>query len=248
MDVYVQKINREASNAYCEELFKEQAVLLRQKQELEDERDIFGAAMIELNKALDAKQKEIEKHFEQKDQVLEETEKKYRNRIPYREIYRVENVYPGLLDLLWKIYDNKIYYQLIVNTHVNAEAEIIAKKELLSKEFPPMKFVPIKFHIDPYRDEYGKPNNNRPTSDKIGRLLDMAKYIDPKRSIFVDNTKKIIIRGEELGLNCYFVKKNLDPFILQNPVLNPIPYQVILQSAHDTIEREHPGKILKLSR
>ena len=41
MDVYVQKINREASNAYCEELFKEQAVLLKQKQELEDELDLY---------------------------------------------------------------------------------------------------------------------------------------------------------------------------------------------------------------
>ena len=248
IDKYVWEICKEASNAYCEELFKRQNELIRIEQRLEQERDVFGPEMIEVQRELEEIDRNIKRHFILKDQVLEETEEKYKNKINYNEIYQRENVYQGVLELLWQIYNSGIYQQLIVNTHVNSESEIISKSELLKKEFPPMKFVPIKYHTEPYRDPFdGSINKNRKPSDKIGRLIEISPYIDVSKSTFIDNTASIIKRGKELGLNCYFVDKNFDPYIIKYPVLNSIPPQIIIQAANDTIERVHDGKVKKLS-
>ena len=137
---------------------------------------------------------------------------------------------------------------MYVNTHVNSEAEIIAKRDLLKSSFPQMKFIPVRYHIEPYRDPYGGSiNKNRQPSDKIGRLIKLDSSIDVSRSTFVDNSASIIKRGKELGLHCYFVDKNTDPYIINYPTLNPLPTQVILQAVNETIEREHGEKIKKLS-
>ena len=249
MDKYVIKICEKASNAYCDKLFARQSELIKVQQRMEQERDVFGPEMRAVQRELEELRKKIEEHFMLKDQVLEETEEKYKNKIPYKDIYIRNNVYQGILELLWKIYDSKLYSELIVNTHVNAGTEIVAKRELLEKDFPPMKFVPILYHIEPYRDPYGGSiNKNRKPSDKIGRLVNsIAPYIDVNKSTFVDNTASIIKRGRELGINCYFVDKNFDQYIKENPVLDPIPSQVIIEAANDTIDRVHGGKIKKLS-
>ena len=247
IDKYVEEICEEASDAYCRKLYKQQEELMKIRQRMEQERDIYGPGMEEIEREEEELRKKIKLHFMLKDQVLEETEEKYRNKIPYGKIYTKENIYQSVLELMWKIYEEKVYSKLIVNTHVNAEAEIIAKRDLLKAEFPTMKFVPVKYHIIPFRDQYGEINKDREPSDKIGRLLKMSPYIDVNKSTFIDNTARIIKRGRELGLRCYFVDKNSDPYILDNPILDPIPSQVIMQAANDTIDIVHNDKIKKLS-
>lgn len=247
MDNYIMEFCKKATNKYCNELFRRQTDLIKSQQLLEEDRNIYGKEMREIIRELEEVERLLREHFNLKDQVLEETEEKYRNKINYKEIYQAKNVYPGVLDILWKIYDAKVFYLLISNTHVNAEREIIAKKELLQSVFPPMKFVPVRYHIEPYRDQYGLITKNRKPSDKVGILLRTMPIVDPTVSTLVDNSKSIITRGIELGLRSYFVEKNLDSFIVDNPTLNPIPSQVILQSANDTIDMVHGGKIKKLS-
>ena len=247
MDDYIWEICKEATNAYCDELFRRQTELIQHQQQLEIDRNVYGKEMQEIICELEDLKRLIKKHFDLKDQVLEETEEKYRNKIDYNEIYQKNNVYIGVLELLWKIYDSKIFDLHISNTHVNAEREIIAKRDLLQKVFPPMKFVPIKYHTDPYKDQYGLLNKNRKPSDKVGRLLKTIPTIDKKTTILVDNSRSIIARGDELGLRTYFVEKNNTPFIIENPTLNPFPSQVILRSANDTINLVHGDKIKKLS-
>ena len=111
-----------------------------------------------------------------------------------------------------------------------------------------MRFIPVKYHIEPFRDPFdGMINKNRKPSDKIGRLVNISTYIDVLKSTFIDNTASIIKRGKELGLNCYFVEKNTDMYIIKFPTLNTIPGQVIMEAANDTIDRVHGGKIKKLS-
>ena len=95
---------------------------------MEIDRDIYGNEMDEILEELAEIERKLKKHFELKDQVLEETEKKYENIINYDEIYRVENVYPGVLETLWEIYNRGIYQKMISNTHVNMEREIKAKE------------------------------------------------------------------------------------------------------------------------
>ena len=248
IDRYVWKICKEASNAYCDELFNRQNELIQNQQRLEQERDVFGPEMIEITRELEEINKKIKRHFILKDIVLEEVEEKYKNKIDYKEIYQRENIYQGVLELFWQIYDSHVYDQIIVNTHVNAESEIIWKREMFKKDFPPLKFVPVKYHLVPYKDPFGGlVNKNRKPSDKIGRLINMSPYIDVDVSTFIDNTSSIIKRGKEIGLNCYYVKKNLDPYVIRYPILNPIPAQIIMQAANDTIDKVHNGKIKKLS-
>ena len=234
MDEYIEKVCKEATNKYCEELFRKQTDLIKYQQQLEQERDIYGKEMKEVILELEALKRKIVKHFDFKDQVLEETEDKYRGIIDYKEIYQLKNIYPGVLELIWEIHDKGIYVQQLSNTHVNAETEIIAKRELLKKEFPPMKFIPIKYHSDPYRDQYGLVNRNRKPSDKVGRLLRMLSYVDIPVSTLVDNSVSIIKRGNELGLRSYFVNKEDDPA------------DIIRRAANDTIDIVHEGKIKRL--
>jgi len=247
MDEYIMEFCKKATNAYCEKLFKKQSELIKIQQQLEEERNIYGKEMHELILELEELKKKIKMHFDLKDQVLEETEEKYRNKINYEEIYQKRNIYPGVLETVWKIHESGIYKLQIVNTHINAEKEIIAKGKLLQKEFPPVKYIPIRYHIEPYRDQYGLLTKNRMPSDKTGRLLRTVSSIDVKTSPLIDNSRSIIKRGEELGLRTYFVPKNEEQYVIDNPVLNPIPTQIILQSANDTIDIVHGGKIKKLS-
>lgn len=224
----------EATNEYGDSLFKEQLELTQQRQELELERNVYGSDMLKIVTRLNELNEKIRKHFERKDQVLEETEKKYENLINYDEIYVLENVYPGVLDKLWEIYDKGIYIKLINNTHVNKEREIVAKKRLLEKEFPPMEFVPVYFHIFPYRDSEGINKDRKPT-DKVHRMYVNNKYIDPYSSTYVDNSSGVIKCAKKLGFRTYFVDKSQDP------------KEVIINAANDTIDVIHDGKIKKLS-
>ena len=235
MDYYIEPVCIEATNSYGEKLFERQIELISEKQRLEIDRNIYGSEMEEILEELDELERKIKKHFELKDQVLEETEKKYENIINYDEIYRVENVYPGVIETLKKISNLKIYQKMISNTHVNVEREIKAKKRLL-KEFPEMEFVPIYFHIFPYRDREGFINKDRKPSDKVLRMTRILKYIDPLISTYVDNSKGVIKCANKLGFRTYFVQKNRDP------------REAIEEAANDTIDIVHEGKIKKLTR
>ena len=245
MDEYVYEICKEASDKYRAELFQKKIELIEIQNQLENER-IDSDTSYKIKKELDNIQAKINASYNKKDQVLEETEPEYVNRIPYHDIYIVKNFYPGIVELVHKIHEMGIYAQIIVNTHVNAEREIIAKSILLNNHFPPVKFVPRKFHVERYYDEYGDVVKGRKPSDKVGKLLEICPFIVPERSTLVDNTKWIIDRGKEFGLRCFFVEKNKDSFILANPTLNPIPAQVILDAVNDTVENVHQNKVKKL--
>ena len=236
MDYYIEPVCREATTAYGEKLFDRQIELISEKQRLEIDRDIYGKEMDEIVKELVELEKKIDRHFELKDQVLEETEKKYENIINYDEIYRLENVYPGVLETLWEINKRGIYQIMLNNTHVNKDREIKAKERLLKNEFPPMEFVPIYFHIFPYRDHEGYINKKRKPSDKVVRMVRTVKYINPLISSYVDNSKSVIKCANNVGFRTYFVAKNQDPS------------EQIIKAANDTIDIVHEGKIKKLSR
>ena len=236
MDNYIEQVCKEATNAYGATLFKRQLELIKEKQRLEAERDVYNGDYADTVKELADIEMKIKRHFDLKDQVLEETEKKYKNIINYDEIYRAEHVYPGVIEALQKIHKEKIYQKLINNTHVNVQREIDAKKKLLRECFPPMEFVPIYFHIIPYRDPAGFINKDRKPSDKVLRMIRILEYINPLISTFVDNSRGVIACANKQGLRTYFVDKG------QNP------RSLIVGAANDTIDIVHEGKIKKLSR
>lgn len=236
MDYYIEKVCKEATNAYGDKLFARQLELTKEKQTLEEDRDIYNDYYKSIVEELVEIEKKIRKHFELKDQVLEETEKKYQNIINYDEIYRLENVYPGVLESLWEISEKGIYVKMVNNTHVNVQREIEAKSRLLQKHFPPIDFVPIFFHIVPYRDPAGFVNNNRKPSDKVLRMVRILDYPNPLVSTYVDNSKGVIGCAKKQGFRTYFVERDQDP------------RDLIIDAANDTIDIVHGGKIKKLSR
>ena len=99
-----------------------------------------------------------------------------------------------------------------------------------------MEFVPIYFHIFPYRDREGFIVKDRKPSDKVLRMVRTLKYIDPLVSTYVDNSKGVIKCANKLGFRPYFVQKSEDP------------RDIIIQAANDTIDIVHEGKVKKLIR
>ena len=236
MDRYIEPVCKEATNTYGEKLFERQLELIGEKQHLELDRDVYGSEMDEIILELAEIERKIKRHFELKDQVLEETEPKYQNIINYDEIYTRENVYPGVIETLWEIYKYRIYQKMINNTHVNIGREIKAKERLLKECFPPLEFVPIYFHIFPYRDHEGFVNKDRKPSDKVLRMERALNYIDPLISTYVDNSMSVIKCAKKLGLRTYYVDKSQDS------------REAIIEAANDTIDIVHEGKIKKLTR
>ena len=236
MDYYIEPVCKEATNAYGEGLFRRQLELTLEKQRLEQDRDIYGSEMLEIEDELEEIERKLKRHFELKDQVLEETEPQFQNIINYDEIYQLKNVYPGVLESLWQAYDRRVYEDMTNNTHINMERESKSKERLLKDHFPPMKFVPIYFHIIPYRDREGFINRDRKPSDKVLRMYRLNKDINPLVSTYVDNSKGVIGCAKKLGFRTYFVAKDQDP------------RDQIIQAANDTIDIVHGGKIKKLSR
>ena len=99
-----------------------------------------------------------------------------------------------------------------------------------------MEFVPIYFHIIPYKDHEGFINKDRKPSDKVLRMVRTTKYINPLISTYVDNSNGVIKCAKKLGFRPYFVNKSQDPS------------EVIIKAANDTIDIVHEGKIKKLTR
>lgn len=224
-----------ATTKYEEELFDKQTKLMQKKQELERDRDILCTTYFDIINEINNISILLDEHFKLKDAVLEETRKEYENLVDYDEIYQKENIYPGVCELLWEIYELSIYEKLFNNSNYNMERESKAKRHLLETDFPPMKFVPVPFYVFPAKDPNGFPFKDRPRSDKVLRMCKNNRCIDPASSTYVDNSKRIIEFADACGFKSFFVKKDQDPRI------------AIIEAANYTIDRFHEGKIKKLS-
>ncbi len=226
---------KKATNAYGDQLFEQQISLVAKKQELELERNIFSKEYFEIKEELEEIERLKIEHFRIKDQVLEETEPQYVNLVNYSQIYRREYLYPGVCEAIWEIYDRGVYAILFDNSHTNTNNEEKYKGLLLKSDFPPMIFVPVRFHILPYRDREGFIIKDRHPSDKVLQMYANNKIIDPSISTYVDNSRGVLKCAKKIGFRTYLVEKGQDP------------RAVIIQAANDTIDKYHDGKIKKLS-
>ena len=237
IDEYVKEIDYKASDEYGRKLFERTDYLNKEKQRLEEERDIYGKEMQEINTELAELDRLRSKHYDHKDIILEEVNPEYRGLINYHEIYKIENAYPGVMELINKIWELNIYHQIIVNSNVNVESEIVAKKALLKEYLPMVKFVPVRFHLDPYYNPItGLSNKNRVPSNKLAVLIKTVRNIDVINSSVVDDTKGVIEKGIALGFNCYHRR-------IEDDVRD-----VFINACNDTIDSVHEQKIKKLSR
>ena len=237
IDEYVKQIDYRASDEYRSKLIKRSNECNEEKQRLEEEQKFYGKEMYKIKQELLELEKKRLEHYDRKNIVLEEVYPEYRNRIGYNEIYQIENAYEGVIELLTKIWEKRVYERLIVCTNVNTGVEIQSKRAFIKKYLPMAQFVPLRFFLDPYFDPFtGLKNLNRIPCDKLAVLTNRDKKIDIAKSIVVDDTKGVIESGNALGFNCYHRKLDDDV------------RDVFISACNDTIEKVHEGKIKKLSR
>ena len=120
---------------------------------------------------------------------------------------------------------------------VNVGSEIEAKGLFLQKHLPMVKFIPVRFHLEPYYNPItGQANKNREPVDKLAMLVKYNKEIDIPSSVAIDDTKGVIEKGIALGFNSYHRR-------IEDDIRD-----IFIKATNDTIDRYHDGKIKKLSR
>ena len=237
IDEYVKEIDYEASDEYGRKLIAETDSYNAEKHRLEEERNFYSKEMKEIDDKLQELYRLRLRHYNHKDLVLEEVLPEYRGRIDYSKIYKLENAYPGIIELIHKICEQKIFHQLYVCSSVNVGSEIASKRAFLQEHLPMAKFIPVRFHLEPYYDLCtGQANKNRVPNDKLATLVKYNRDIDIPVSVAIDDTKGVIERGRAIGFNSYHRR-------IEDDVCD-----IFIQASNDTIDRYHGGKIKKLSR
>ncbi len=144
-------------------------------------------------------------HFKRKDQVLEEVFPRFKDRIPYEEQYVLANVAPGFIELITEIWETGLYDEIIVCSHYNVERENGAKARFFEKYLPMIRYVPVKFHLEPYHHnpiEDWK-NTERVRSNKIAMLMQYTGINDFSESAFIDDTLSIVNEVRDMVGRCY---------------------------------------------
>ncbi len=149
-----------------------------------------------------------------RDEVLEELNDMYKNRISYSELYTLKNTYPGVIDIIKLICSTGYFDKIYITTHVNTIQEALAKKEFFSKYLPMVEVFTIQFKTDPYkrdkRDYYA--NANRQRTNKPFEFF-KATDEDPEGAIFVDDTESICKQAIDLGAEAFYCDNDIE-----NPV------------------------------
>ena len=113
-------------------------------------------------------------HYMIKDQILEEVFSQYKGRIPYNEIYTIENAFDDVVNTVKLINNCNVYDEIILNSHVNSPFEILYKRRFHQEYLPFMKTYFPQFHMDPYN--YDTPhlwvNNDRIRTNKALYLME----------------------------------------------------------------------------
>lgn len=237
MDEYVYNdIDKIASDRYRYELVARINELRKKKEELEDEQRFFCPEMKEIEREIKEYERKKAIHYEHKNMVLEEVTPELEGRIPYDEIYQLKNLYPGMADALYKLYEAGIFDGFTAPSNVNKDREIRAKLELF-KHFPFVQLLPLQFFIEPFYLPGGKVKAlNRIPSNKAATLAKIKKDMDIPISPLIDDTPGVIDSARPLGFPCYFRSRDDDPV------------DIYYKAANDTIDIVHGGKIKKLSR
>ena len=236
IDGHVKKLDYKASDEYCKKLVDQSNYCHMEKQRLEEEQKFNSKEYLAIIAEIEELRRKRKEHYDHKNIVLEEVYPETRNKIPYDEIYQLENAFDGAIETLTRIWERYIYHRFIVCSNVNTGSEILSKRVFIKKYLPMAIFIPLQFFIDPYFDpESGLKNRNRIPTDKLDVLVKRDSTIDIHNSDAIDDTKGVIESGIRLGFNCY------------HRGINDNVNEIFITAANNTIDRVHDGKIKKLS-
>ena len=238
MDEYVYNdIDKIASDRYRYELLAHLAELNNRKNELEAEQRFTCPEMQEIKDEIEEYEKRKQIHFDHKNMVLEEATPELVGRIPYDKIYKLENMYPGIPEILYKIYELGIFDEYNAPTLVNPASEIQAKNILFRENFPWFKLVPLKFFVEPFFVPGSKLKTlNREPCDKANKFASIKPHMIIHKSPYIEDTLSIVKIAQSLGFPAYFRSREDDPV------------DVYIRAVNETIDRDFKDKVKKLSR
>ena len=210
IDEQVKHIEYTASDEYRLNQLKLRKLFKDEYDKLEFERVNFQSKKAEYCRlAIESIEKTIIKHFELKDRILEEVDEEYKNRIDYDKIYTIENVYPGVINKIYYMYNLGFFKKIYVLSHVNCEREINAKRKFLNKYLPMVEFVPVYFHMVPFYVPGTKiRNEKRFRTNKIEYFKKEKNIENLDNYFFVDDNETIIEEAKEAGVGCCELKDN----------------------------------------
>ena len=73
---------------------------------------------------------------------------------------------------------------------------------------PMVKFIPVKFHMEPFYNSDGSKNNTRFRSSKMEYFKNYTGIQDLSKVYFIDDTESIISEAKELGVEYTYYKND----------------------------------------
>ena len=234
IDQQVRKIEYKASDEYYRYLLSETEKAHERLHVWEEERsndlDEHDSIICEIGYYTHLRKE----HFKMKDLVLEEALPQYKNLIDYDKVYRLENTYHGVVELIKHIWKNGEYDKIYVLSHVNSPREVKAKRAFFDKYLPMVNLVFPMFHFESFFNRDGSINITRKRSNKLEYLMSVETIDDLSNSTFIDDTESIITEAIKLGVGfSYHKSKTADSFY------------TILQAYDEFCDSLNNGKVKK---
>ena len=207
MSERVKTICKHSTAEYLEELKKKRKSLNAYKDVLQNNGEIYTAEFREVKKEIAYLDNYLfPEHYKSKDIVREELEPEFEGLITYSTIYVPENMYPGVIEALWAIYNSGVYDFLAGNSQTNNLNEEVAK-DFLKGVLPPIETHYVRFHKLPGRNEDGTINVKREPSDKWQTFIETHPNINVSRSSSVENSPTAHESARRLGFNATLIEE-----------------------------------------
>ena len=142
-----------------------------------------------------------------KDEVLEEVYPIYQNRINYFDIYRIENVFAGVFEIVDFFQKTNRFKKIYIATQFNAILETLGKSKLFKQNLRGVEIVFIPFHdkeVTPYIYDKARyfENADRWRTNKA-EYFAMLTGEDPKKTIYIDDSIGICQEAERMGSKAF---------------------------------------------
>ena len=213
IDEYVKNIKYIASDAYKNELDKEEFKARFMLNKWKEERSNDPIQHDLIKKMIRDVERKRNEHYEYKDKVLEEVSQRYKGKIDYHKIYQLENTFEGVINMIYTIYGKGLFDDIYILSHVNCKREIEAKSQFFKTYLPMVKFIPVMFHEEKFYNPDGTKNTKRKRTNKIASFQKLTNLEDLSNVYFIDDTESIIDEARQLGVGFTYYKHESLPTI-----------------------------------
>lgn len=235
MSKRTKEICKHSTGEHLEELKKARDYFTQNKERLQNDGFIGTPEWKEVMKELSNLDNYLfPQHYRAKDMVREELSPEFEGLIDYRKIYVPENIYPGVKEALWAIYEAGIYDFLAGNSQTNSPNEEVAK-DFLKGVLPPIEMFYVRFHGLPYHNADGTINKQRPVTDKWKEFVKAHSDINLDISSSVENTPTAYQRALNAGFKAVLVEEES---CMQGSML---PCKAIVNAANQMIAYRYPN-------